>query len=99
MAQALPVPDFNAMAADMGTVAQGTNSLGANLAQMQNLPAIDGGAQILQRLDVINQLVGQMNNRIEQMDGRIGQIDGRIGQLDDRIGQFERSVNDRLDAM
>ena len=52
---------------------------------MQNLLAIDGGAQILQRLDAIMQLIGQMNNR--------------IGQMDDRIGQFERSVNDRLDAM
>lgn len=67
VAHALPPPDFDALAAGIGTIAQASNSLGVNIVCMQNLPSLYNGARFLELQETSAQGIGQMGGCAGQL--------------------------------
>jgi len=53
-------PDFEAMEETMSNVGRATLELAMNLGRMRNVPALDGGAQILEELRAMRREMADM---------------------------------------
>ena len=71
MAQQVELPDLGQMAIDMDDISRSHKSLAGNIAKMQNVPAFNPGAQILQESRALRremrQGFGNMERRLDAM--------------------------------
>jgi hypothetical protein len=70
-------------------IGQALDTFKAEVVKVANLPAWDGGAAIITRLD---QLMTQMDHRFEQMDQRFEQMDQRFEQVNLRLAAVDGSI-------
>lgn len=75
MANNLPQPDFNA-------ITQSVQVLATEMANMANLPAVQGGNAVL---DAIQTLSNNMDNRLTAIDRHLNDLDTRIDNLSTRF--------------
>lgn len=59
-------PDFEAMADSMNGIVLHSTELATNLQRMRNIPAFDGGAQILAELRAMREDMGRQFQNIER---------------------------------
>jgi hypothetical protein len=80
MADQQPAPDFDAIAASMNIISNEHASVALELGRMQNLPALDAGARIL---DAITELSRRMDERFEELSRRMDErFDETASRLD-----------------
>ncbi|KAF8241778.1 hypothetical protein K440DRAFT_641212 [Wilcoxina mikolae CBS 423.85] len=95
--QALPPPNFHGIVTDINTISQAAASLGANIAHIENLPAMDNGVRILNRLDAllnrIDQLEQGTNRRIDQLQTQMNERFDALGHRLDAITESVREYN------
>lgn len=59
-------PDFQAIEETVNDISRSHVTLAANLGRLRNIPAFDGGAQILEELRAMRQDMGQRFENVER---------------------------------
>ncbi|KAH8148462.1 uncharacterized protein LAJ45_07565 [Morchella importuna] len=101
------LPDFNVMAANMNNISHEQASLAVHLERMQNLPAFDAGAQILQAIAALSrrmdeqmqqqaQQAQQQAQQAQQQAQQLVQIQQEMQQIRQEISRSERNNFARL---
>lgn len=75
-------PDFNAVAASMNVISNEHASAAVELGRMQNLPAFDGGAGIL---DAITALSRRIDERFDEINLEFNRINRRFDEMTSRL--------------
>ena len=82
MAQEVELPDFGQMAVDMDNISQSHGSLARNMAKMQNIPAFNPGAQILEELRALREEMRALREETralrEEMRQGFGNMERRL---------------------
>lgn len=72
---AIEQPNFVEMEASMNNIVRSSLELATNLGRMRNIPAFDGGAQILAELRAIRE---DMGRRFENVDRKFENMELRL---------------------
>lgn len=79
-------PDFDAIAQDHIQLSEVHANLASKMQLCTNLPAIEQGARILQRLE---ELANNVNTRFTAMDNQFTTLTGRFTAVEDRFTALE----------
>lgn len=82
MANPEPQPDFQAMEETMNDISRSHVTLATNLGRMRNIPAFDGGAQILAELRAIRE---DMGRRFENVERKFENVEQKFENMELRL--------------
>lgn len=71
MEQALEQPDF-------GQVAHNLRDTADHFERCGNLPAVDGGVRLMQRMDAILEQLALLNRKVDGLDRRMDALDRKV---------------------
>jgi hypothetical protein len=88
------LPDFNVMAANLNNISHEQASLAVHLERMQNLPAFDAGAQILQAIAALSRRMDeQMQKQAQKMQQAMQQQGQQLVQIQQEMQQTRQETS------
>lgn len=98
----LPQPNFEAMADSMNGIVRHSTELAINLGRMRNIPAFDGGAQILAELRAMREDMGRrfgnIDRRFENMEQRFDNMEQKFENMEQKFEDMERRQEQGAEA-
>lgn len=58
-----------------------------------NLPSVDAGYGLIQRMDAVLASLGQLNQKVDTLDGKVNTLDGKVNTLDGKVNTLDGKVN------
>ena len=58
-----------------------------------NLPSVDSGYGLIQRMDAVLASLGQLNQKVDTLDGKVDTLDGKVDALDEKVTSLDGKVN------
>ncbi|KAM3496865.1 hypothetical protein MY11210_009725 [Beauveria gryllotalpidicola] len=85
---ALAQPDFAAAASGLRLAAE-------HLARCPNIPAMDAGAELMRRMDLMLEQIRSLNGKFDSLSGKFDSLNGKFDSLN---GKFD-SLNGKFDSL
>ena len=58
-----------------------------------NLPSVDSGYGLIQRMDAVLASLGQLNQKVDTLDGKVDALDEKVTSLDGKVNSLDGKVN------
>ncbi|PNY28871.1 Uncharacterized protein TCAP_01205 [Tolypocladium capitatum] len=81
----LPQPDF-------GTISGNFDALSEQFALCANLPAVDGSARLMQRMDAVLEQLTLLNRKVDILDRKVDGLDRKVDGLGRNVSVLNRNA-------
>ncbi|POR32795.1 Uncharacterized protein TPAR_07003 [Tolypocladium paradoxum] len=77
---------------NFGTISGSFDALSEQFALCANLPAVDGSARLMQRMDAVLEQLTLLNRKVDGLDRKVDGLDRKVDGLDRRVDGLDRKI-------